>query len=305
MRKILLLVALLVSTSCFAQTNLQNSVPTGPRALIVIAHPDDESGFAATIYKITHDLHGHVDLALITNGEGGYKYSTLAEPYYGLELTDEKVGREYLPTIRKQELMNAGKILGIRNFFFFDQRDHRYTKVVEEAFDSVWNLPLIQNRLNQILTNGNYDFIFTLLPTDSTHGHHKGATIMALQAVQNAHLKKQPIVLGGTIVMHAPDTTTVPFLGLKNYPVTNVNQSAPQFYFDRTVKFGYNNVLSYKIIVNWEIAEHKSQGTVQLGMDMGDMEKFYYYAINPPDGIEKTRKLFDDLKVLHFVKKTY
>ena len=83
---------------------------SGPRAWIVTAHPDDEVNFAVTVYKITHDLHGVVDLALVTNGEGGYKYSTLAESVYGLELTDEKVGRQYLPTIRKQELMAGGKI---------------------------------------------------------------------------------------------------------------------------------------------------------------------------------------------------
>src|SRR5688500_8309755 len=71
------------------------------RVLIVTAHPDDDVTFAATVYKITHDLHGLVDLALITNGEGGYKYSTLGETIYGLELTDERVGRAHLPTIRK------------------------------------------------------------------------------------------------------------------------------------------------------------------------------------------------------------
>ena len=73
-----------------------------PRVLIVNAHPDDEITCSATVYKITHELKGIVDLALITNGEGGYKYSTLAESYYNLELTNEKVGRENLPRIRKQ-----------------------------------------------------------------------------------------------------------------------------------------------------------------------------------------------------------
>ena len=48
-----------------------------PKILIVTAHPDDDASFAGTNYKIVHDLKGIVDLALITNGEGGYKYSTL------------------------------------------------------------------------------------------------------------------------------------------------------------------------------------------------------------------------------------
>src|ERR1051326_1544551 len=42
-----------------------------PKVLIVIAHPDDESAFSATVYKITHELKGTVDLLMVTNGEGG------------------------------------------------------------------------------------------------------------------------------------------------------------------------------------------------------------------------------------------
>ncbi|MEW6736272.1 MAG: hypothetical protein AB1489_33575, partial [Acidobacteriota bacterium] len=73
------------------------------KVLIITAHPDDESTFAVTIYKITHEMKGKADIAIITNGEGGFKYSTFAEQVYTAELTDEKVGREYLPTIRKHE----------------------------------------------------------------------------------------------------------------------------------------------------------------------------------------------------------
>jgi LmbE family N-acetylglucosaminyl deacetylase len=101
-----------------------SSQNNGPKILVVTAHPDDETGMAATIYKVTHELNGTVDQCVITNGEGGYKYSTLAESYYNLELTDEKVGRENLPRIRKQELMNAGKIIGMNNIFFWTRRMH-------------------------------------------------------------------------------------------------------------------------------------------------------------------------------------
>ncbi|MEO6694508.1 MAG: PIG-L family deacetylase, partial [Ignavibacteria bacterium] len=83
---------------------------SSPKILIVTAHPDDDAAMAGVNYKIVHDLKGTVDLALITNGEGGYKYSTLAEPIYGLELTEESIGRKYLPEIRKKELEAGGKI---------------------------------------------------------------------------------------------------------------------------------------------------------------------------------------------------
>src|SRR5712691_8335608 len=75
-----------------------------PNVLLVTAHPDDDALFGGAVYKITHQLGGRVDLFLVTNGEGGFHYSTLSEPIYGLKLSDEKVGREYLPGIRKREL---------------------------------------------------------------------------------------------------------------------------------------------------------------------------------------------------------
>jgi LmbE family N-acetylglucosaminyl deacetylase len=64
-------------------------------------------------------LNGTVDLALMTNGEGGYRYSTLGNFIYNKELDKEEVGRAYLPAIRKQELMSGGEIVGIRNYYLF------------------------------------------------------------------------------------------------------------------------------------------------------------------------------------------
>src|SRR5207237_7273009 len=100
---------------------------SGPRIIGIVAHPDDETAFACALYKIATYLHGTCDLAVITNGEGGYKYSTLAERVYGLELTDETVGRASLPAIRTRELTESARILAIRDLHFLDQKDQRYT----------------------------------------------------------------------------------------------------------------------------------------------------------------------------------
>jgi hypothetical protein len=67
------------------------------KVLAVVAHPDDEYAFAATTYRIARELGGIVDQVVITNGEAGYRYSVLAEQIYGLQLTDEKIGRANLP----------------------------------------------------------------------------------------------------------------------------------------------------------------------------------------------------------------
>ena len=163
------------------------AAPAPVRALIVVAHPDDESCFAATVYEITHNLGGTVDQLVITNGEGGYRYSLLAESYYGVALTDEAVGRAALPEIRKRELLEAGHILGVANHFFLDERDVRYTQDIDEVLNEHWHPGVVLPEVERRIAEGHYDFVFTLFPSPMTHGGHKAATITALSAVQTVH----------------------------------------------------------------------------------------------------------------------
>ena len=294
-----LLVLLLCATAIPA---IAQTAPIPPKVLIVIAHPDDETGFAATVYKITKELHGTADLFLVTNGEGGYKYSTLAEEYYGKELTDEAVGRKYLPQIRKQELQNAGRIIGIRNFYFMDQKDAHYGLNEREPLDTSWHTQWVRERMAQVLKDGQYDFVFCLLPVPGTHGGHKAASLLALQSVR-AMQGKRPVILGGggwsigDSVQH--------FRQLKDYTESRVLGDTAKFYVDRDAKFGYKNSLDYHVIVNWEIAEHKSQGTMQLFMNRGDREQFWYFSLNGNEGLAKTYDLFEQLKKVPYPSKTY
>lgn len=299
---IFILVVLWICSPAFAQNTGTQSA--APRVLIVMAHPDDETGFAATVYKITQELHGVADLFVVTNGEGGYKYSTLAEAYYGKELTNEKVGREFLPQIRKQELQLAGKIIGIRNFFFLDQKDAKYGLDEHEPLDTSWHVAQVAQRLNDVLLADHYDFIFCLLPTLGTHGGHKAATLLALRAVRDLKGHKKPIILGAGVGRKS-DTSITKFSQLKNYPETKTITDTPSFIFDRTVKFGFKSALDYRIIVNWEIAEHKSQGSMQLAMNMGEIEQFWYFSLNGTDGLTKTKALFEQLKRVPYPAKTY
>lgn len=297
MKNIILILLLAVCAPVFSQTK------TGPKVLVVTAHPDDETGMAAVIYKVTHELNGTVDQCVITNGEGGYKYSTLAEAYYNLELTDEKVGRENLPRIRKQELVNAGKIIGMNNIYFMDQKDAHYGLDEREPLDTTWNVSWVTTRLKEIMSNTKYDYVFCLLPVPETHAHHKAATMLALRTVQQLPASQRPIVLGVT-GSSLKDTTTVKFEQLKNYTETKVEKGVV-YSFDKSTPFGYKNKLSYKIVVNWEIAEHKSQGTMQLAMNYGDLENYWYFAINPAEGKEKCKAFFELLKKIPYKTKEY
>lgn len=301
MKKIFSLIILLLLISI----KLQAQTDTTVKVLIVTAHPDDDALFSASVYKITHNLGGKVDLCLITNGEGGYKYSTLGEDIYGLELTEEAIGREYLPDIRKKELKSGCAIVGIKDFYFLDQKDHRYTTNVHEIMDStVWDIPFVKKRLKEIIEAGKYNYIFCLIPVPTTHAHHASSAILALQVVNEMPLDTRPVVLGGTMSSKG-DTAKFTFTGLPQYPVTKISPDPLTFTFDRTAPFGFNDKLNYKIISNWVIAEHKSQGTMQLLMNMGDYEQYIWFDLNDKNKIEQTKKLFDKLAVNYFKKKDY
>lgn len=287
MKKLVVFIFLLACSHAWAQ---KDSV----RVLIINAHPDDESGAAATIYKITHELNGAADLAVITNGEAGYKYSTLAEPIYGVNLTDEKIGRKYLPAIRKSELLAAGKILGIGNIFFLDQQDNHYTLDVDTVLREVWDTSWVKNRLHTLIQKGNYNYIFCLLPQPSTHGHHKGATILALETVKSFPENSRPVILGVT-GSSKTDTTQTVFTGLANYPITTITAGKPEFAVDKTKSFGYKDALNYKVVVNLSIAEHKSQGTILTYMGRGDYENFWFFDVNDKNKKQQTENLFKRL----------
>lgn len=273
------------------------------KVLIVTAHPDDESVCAATVYKINRDLKGKVDIVVITNGEAGFKYSTVAEDIYGVELTDERVGREHLPAIRKREMMNAGRVIGIRNFYFLDQQDNRFTLDPQEVLQGVWDVELVKRRLKDIIVKGEYDYVLVLLPGADTHGHHKAATIMALETVK-ALTAKRPVVLGCQVVNKA-NADKREFTELPGYALTRINKSAPVFTFDRTQRFGFKENLNYKIIVGWLIAEHKSQGLLQMQLGEGELERFWYFDINDTAGIEQTNNLFKQLQVITYKNREY
>lgn len=288
-------VVLLLLTGWNLAQAIPDAVATGSmpiRALIVVAHPDDESCMAATVYEITHNLGGTVDQLVITNGEGGYRYSLLAESYYGVPLTDESVGRAALPEIRKRELLDSGHILGIANHFFLDQRDVRYTQDVDEVLNTHWNAPVVLADVARRMNSGNYDFVFSLFPTPETHGGHKAATLTALAAAQQIPGRK-PVVLGCQDALSG-DEKLPSWTGMQSarHPFSVLPEV---FTTDRAVKFGFRDALDYQIIVNWVIAAHKSQGAFQMDMNRADREEFAILDDGARDEAGRAATLFKAL----------
>ena len=265
----------------------------GPSILIVSAHPDDDASFAATIHRITHELGGTADLALITDGAGGYRFSTFAEDIYGLELTNQEVAKKYIPAIRKKELMAGGAIIGLRNYTFIDQPDTGKTFDADAVMENEWDVELVARILDRVLSEGDYDFVFTMVPVPSTHAHHKAASIFALEAVSRMPEANRPIVLAGNSQSSFPPES-FEFRQLEGHTLTRLSSDHGPWGFNRNTNLGLDDRLNYNIIRNWLIAEHKSQGTMQTYMNLGDSwETYWLYEMNGPEAATKVQKLFD------------
>jgi len=232
---------------------------SGGRILIAVAHPDDEYACAATTYRLVRELGWVADQVVITNGEGGYRYSALAETVYGKPLSS---ARDNLIAIRKEETLRAGTILGIRHHTFLDQKDLGFASDPATADAGYWDRAKVVESLRSILSRGDYDVVFALLPTAATHAHHRAAALLTLEAAAKLGEEQRPLILGVEARSRAWD----PLL---------YEDAAPVLEFDRTASFGYHGTLDYQIVVNWLIAEYKSQGLFQKDCGKHDVEQFW------------------------------
>jgi N-acetylglucosamine malate deacetylase 2 len=258
---------------------------TAKKLLLVVAHPDDEYYFAATVYRMAVQLNTQVDEIIITNGEGGFRYSTLAEPYYKKSLTVEAIGRKELPAIRRKETLNADRILGIKRSLFLNQRDQRFTTDEEAGQNSGWSTVFIISKITALLKKEHYEYIFCILPRATTHGHHQAAAALALQATRNLPEDVRPVLLGF-------DTSGTDFVSADNLRSPQRWTSRYAYAFDRTRRFGFNDALTYQIVVDWMIAEHKSQGLLQTMCDKDPTEYIWIDLDSTPKAQTAADSLF-------------
>ncbi|MBN1207152.1 MAG: PIG-L family deacetylase [Myxococcaceae bacterium] len=272
------------------------------------AHPDDETLFGGAVYKLSHSHGGQVDLAVLTRGEGGYRAATLAEPLYGLKLTDPEVARVHLARIREQELRASARILGLRECVFLDQPDPGFT--IDAAGATAiegWDTDFIRRRLGELLLQGRYDFLFVMLPLPLTHSHHRASALLALEVVAGLAPHERPLVLGtsGHTRRRAvaeehrqgfpiPEAEDFSYAGVPGQPRADVRPGCV-FEFDRTRRFGFRDRLDYNIVVDWAIAEHKTQGVMQLRRSAIELERYWYFALNLESGAARVQALFERL----------
>jgi LmbE family N-acetylglucosaminyl deacetylase len=254
-----------------------------PRVLIVVAHPDDDCGFGALTYQLSHNLGFGVDLCVITDGAGGYRYSAAAEFLYDLQLTNETVARSKLGIIRQREEREGASYIGIDNISFLGQYDAFTTNATQAL--AWWDVPKVKSEIKALLDARRYDFVLTMLPGEGeNHGAHKAATILALE-VAIAHPTAPVVIAGPNLVSYVP---------LPDYPITAA-PADPAVLLNRTTPFGFRDALDYRMVVSWAMGAHKSQGGEEMGLPSGPLssaEHYWLFDANPPDAAAKVKSLF-------------
>ncbi|NNU84847.1 bacillithiol biosynthesis deacetylase BshB2 [Geobacillus sp. BMUD] len=142
--------------------------------LVVFPHPDDEAfGVSGTIAE--HAQNGTpVTYACLTLGEMG---RNMGVPPFA--------NRETLPLIRKQELEEACRILGIRDLRLLGYRDKTIEFEDEEE---------LADRIAAIAAETNPSLVITFYPGYSVHPDHDACGAAVIRALKRWPKEKRPTV---------------------------------------------------------------------------------------------------------------
>ncbi len=141
------------------------------RVLYIAAHPDDEN--TKIIAWAENSKYVSAAYLSLTRGEGGQNL----------------IGRQtgaLLGIIRTQELLNARKIDGGKQFFT-RAIDFGYSKTADETFKH-WNHDSVLSDVVRIIRKFKPNIIITRFPTDgyAGHGHHSASALLAIEAFSAA-----------------------------------------------------------------------------------------------------------------------
>ena len=138
--------------------------------MAVFAHPDDETGMAATLANYALGKRVVIANVYCTRGEGGGNMvGTQAGPA--------------LATLREVELRACLAVLGIRYCYFLDQLDWAYTESLSATLRK-WGKEQTLERLVRLVRALRPEIILTMnpAPTPGQHGHHQAAAVLATEA---------------------------------------------------------------------------------------------------------------------------
>lgn len=157
----------------------QSAPPSGATLLKVdllgvFAHPDDETGVAATSAATALGRGKTVAHVYCTRGEGGGN------------MVGTQFGRS-LGLLREIELRDALKTLGVRQVHFLDREDFAYTESLSVTLEK-WGHDSTLRDLVRVIRATRPEVIITMNPAPSPgqHGNHQAAGWLATEAFSAA-----------------------------------------------------------------------------------------------------------------------
>ncbi len=142
--------------------------------MAVFAHPDDETGMAATLAYYARGRNAAIANVYVTRGEGG---GNMVGTHWGTSLG----------VLREAELRACLETLGVRFCYFLDRLDWAYTESAAATF-AKWNREETLERLVRMVRALRPEVIVTMnpAPTPGQHGHHQVAGMLATEAFSAA-----------------------------------------------------------------------------------------------------------------------
>jgi LmbE family N-acetylglucosaminyl deacetylase len=137
--------------------------------LLVVAHPDDETGASAYLAKII-DQHKRVEVVYLTHGEAGHNNMG---PERGASLG----------AVRETEVRHSLATLGIDNVWFLDGRDTPSQNVLQSL--GQWHHGLALEEVVRMVRITRPEVIITWLPgffIGENHGDHQASGVLATEA---------------------------------------------------------------------------------------------------------------------------
>ena len=161
-----------MSSTLFESPERRMDMKKERHVLVVFPHPDDEA-FGASGTIATHIKNGTpVTYACLTLGEMG---RNMGNPPF--------TNREELPKIRKKELMEAARTLGIQDLRMMGLRD----KTIEfEDDDKMTNL------ISSLIEELNPSLIITFYPGYAVHPDHNATGAAVIRAVEKMPAAARP-----------------------------------------------------------------------------------------------------------------
>ena len=175
-RRVLAL-CLVLCLSAVAQDSAAQAPPKDDRfkadVLLIVAHPDDETGVSAYLAQLL-DQGKRVAAVYLTHGEAGHN----------------NMGRERGPSLgaaREMELRHAMTQLGVQNVWFLDGKDTPSQDVLQSLAN--WHHGTSLEEVVRMVRITRPSVIITWLPAifiGENHGDHQAAGVLAVEAFDSA-----------------------------------------------------------------------------------------------------------------------